>query len=328
MDQTPISFEFLDRKTYSTKGSKTVWVKTARSGWEKRQATIQIVLHADGVLRCKPLLIFKGKGGYKGKPFHPSLLAEWKQYDSRVKVAFNDKAYATTETMIEWVKSQFSYSSAFVFKKWEDKHEPRLLTLDVFKGQLNDIVLAEFKRINCTCSFIPGGTTGFIQVCDVGINKVLKNRIQDLADKHYDSHETQWIEGKYSVGQRRVMLVNWVAQAWEDLHKYDSKLIRQTFTDLGLTLPTDGSQDDKIKIKDLPGLKVGDWQNWKPTDGCLQPSDTLVTPWIDTVMTNKTIEKVDTQAEEAEQPMSDSDSDSDDSDGDSSSDNSGIEQFW
>ena len=27
--------------------------------------------------------------------------------------------------------------------------------------------------------------------------------------------------------------------------------------DLGLTLPTDGSQDDKIRIKDLPGLKVG-----------------------------------------------------------------------
>jgi len=37
------------------------------------------------------------------------------------------------------------------------------------------------------------------------------------------------------------MLVNWVAQAWEDLYKYDSQLIQQTFTDLGLTLPTDGS---------------------------------------------------------------------------------------
>jgi hypothetical protein len=50
-----------------------------------------------------------------------------------------------------------------------------MLTLDVFKGQLNNEVLAEFKRMNCTCSFIPGGTTGFIQVCDVAINKPLKD---------------------------------------------------------------------------------------------------------------------------------------------------------
>jgi hypothetical protein len=52
-----------------------------------------------------------------------------------------------------------------------------MLSLDVFKGQLNNKVLAEFKRINCTCSFILGGTTGFIQVYDVAINKPLKDQI-------------------------------------------------------------------------------------------------------------------------------------------------------
>jgi hypothetical protein len=119
-----------------------------------------------------------------------------------------------------------------------------MLTLDVFKGQLNDDVLAEFKRINCTCSFIPSGTTGFIQVCHVSINKVLKKkRIFDLADFHYNAHKQQCMENKYTVGQRQAMLVDWVAQTWEDL---------------GLTLPTDGSEDYKIKIKDLPGITVGD----------------------------------------------------------------------
>jgi hypothetical protein len=127
--------------------------------------------------------------------------------------------------MIEWIHSQFANSSAYVFRRWEEKHEPRLLTLDVFKGQLNDNVLAKFKKLNCTCSFIPGSTTGFIQVCDVGINKVLKKRISDLADLYYNTHKQQWLENKYSVGQRRVMLVSWVAQAWEDLYKYDSDLI-------------------------------------------------------------------------------------------------------
>jgi hypothetical protein len=50
-----------------------------------------------------------------------------------------------------------------------------MLTLNVFKGQLNDDVLAKFKWINYTCSFTLGGTTSFIQVCDVAINKPLKD---------------------------------------------------------------------------------------------------------------------------------------------------------
>jgi hypothetical protein len=86
MDQTPICFEFLSSKTYETKGSNTVWVKTARSGWDKRQATLQILLHADGEPRCKPLLIFHGKGDKKGRPFHKGLRAEYKLYDPWVVV--------------------------------------------------------------------------------------------------------------------------------------------------------------------------------------------------------------------------------------------------
>jgi len=37
-----------------------------------------------------------------------------------------------------------------------------MLLLDVFKGQFNNKVLAAFKGINCTCSFILSGTTSFI----------------------------------------------------------------------------------------------------------------------------------------------------------------------
>src|SRR5277367_2186230 len=121
------------------------------------------------------------------------------------------------------------------------------------------------------------------------------------------------------------MLVSWVAQAWDNLHKYNSNLIRQTFTDLGLSLPTDGSRDKEIKIKDLPNVEVGDWKNWTPTQGCKQPfnnSTTRVevpkTPWINTIMTNKTLKEVERLADEAEQA---DDAVQDDSD----SDNSGIE---
>jgi hypothetical protein len=84
---------------------------------------------------------------------------------------------------------QYSHASAFPFRSWEHHHKPWMLSLDVFKGQFNDEVLAAFKGINCTCSFILGGTTGFIQACDVGINKVLKNWITEQAELHYDANE-------------------------------------------------------------------------------------------------------------------------------------------
>jgi hypothetical protein len=76
-----------------------------------------------------------------------------------------------------------------------------LLFLDVFSGQKTKEVIASFKALKCTTSFIPGGTTGFIQVCDTVVNKSLKARIEELADQYIDENEREWVEGKYSVSQ-------------------------------------------------------------------------------------------------------------------------------
>lgn len=57
-----------------------------------------------------------------------------------------------------------------------------------------------------TPSFIPSGCTGYVQVLDVAVNKPIKNRIKELADMHFDSHFDQWNRGKYTVGDRRIML--------------------------------------------------------------------------------------------------------------------------
>ena len=46
MDQTPLAFEFLDGRTYNSKGAKTVWLKEGKSGHNKRQATLQITVCA------------------------------------------------------------------------------------------------------------------------------------------------------------------------------------------------------------------------------------------------------------------------------------------
>ena len=47
VDQTPLPFENTEGRTYAQRGGRTIWVKEQRSGWSKRQASLQLTLHAD-----------------------------------------------------------------------------------------------------------------------------------------------------------------------------------------------------------------------------------------------------------------------------------------
>jgi hypothetical protein len=108
IDQTPIAFEFLSGRTYDFKGAKTIWIKEQRSGWDRRQATLQVIVYADGENRCKPLLIFHGE------PIGDSRRrAEVKLYDPGVRVAFNKTAWADGLNLKDWVKKQYMQSSLY-----------------------------------------------------------------------------------------------------------------------------------------------------------------------------------------------------------------------
>ena len=88
MDQTLISFKFLHKRTYDTTGVRTVFLKQTGSGWNRRQATLQILVHADGIQRCKPLLIFHGMNkDHRQKLKAGNLRRKYRLYDSRVKVS-------------------------------------------------------------------------------------------------------------------------------------------------------------------------------------------------------------------------------------------------
>jgi hypothetical protein len=44
------------------------------------------------------------------------------------------------------------------------------------------------------------------------------------------------------------------------VYKYHKDAIIKSFRDVGLSLPTDGSRDSKLSIRDLPNVIVGDWR--------------------------------------------------------------------
>jgi hypothetical protein len=160
--------------------------------------TLQIAVFTDGVPRCKPLLMFKGRP--KSKDYRRRVEAQ--RYNPGVIVIFNEKAYANTSNLIDWVKNQYSMASAYPLRD----NEPRFLALDAFaphknkgakvrknkseaakkKRQTEERLQQElrdaFKKLNVTLLIILGGCTGYVQVLDILINKLIKAYIKEYED--------------------------------------------------------------------------------------------------------------------------------------------------
>jgi len=163
------------------------------------------------------------KGGVKGDSCRRN---KYKRYHLSVVVIFNEKAYANTSNLINWVKQQYSMASAYPLCD----NEPQFLSLNAFalhknKGRkdlqkelekakikrLKEEVLQQelwdqFAKLNVTTSIILGGCTGYVQVLDVTVNKIIKQYIEDAEDRWVDEHLDEWDAGKFSIGDRRVLL--------------------------------------------------------------------------------------------------------------------------
>jgi hypothetical protein len=175
-------------------------------------------------------------------------------------VIFNTKAYANGETLKQWARQDYKWGSAFS----PSDNEPRFLVLDAFSAhkkkkddgekQAEEDFVGELKKLNTTISMVPPGATGYVQVCDGFPNRKMKELISEREEIHYDLHEDEWRAGKYSVGDRRVLLVQWTFEAYNELHEKYGHLIVKAFEQVGLSLNPDGSEDWKLKIRDLSGL--------------------------------------------------------------------------
>ena len=51
------------------------------------------------------------------------------------------------------------------------------------KKKLQQQLWDEFTKLNVTTSIIPAGCTGYVQVLDVTVNKIIKQYIEDFEDQ-------------------------------------------------------------------------------------------------------------------------------------------------
>ena len=96
IDQVPLPFVAGQEKTYDVTGNKQVWVSQPSSGLDKRQATVQLCIRAEGNQHVKPAIVFRGKGNVSS--------AEKAQYDQHADVYFQTYAWMDSQLNQEWVK--------------------------------------------------------------------------------------------------------------------------------------------------------------------------------------------------------------------------------
>jgi len=163
MDQTPIAFEYLKGRTYNQIGEKSIGLQSSKSGWDKRQETIQLTAFADRVAWVKPLIFFHGKGT------RSTIMSQERLCDNRVVVKFTPTAYANSSNMLEWLDQQLVPVL---------NGEPTLLAIDLFSSHKTEEVLDTFRPHDIMPSIIPGGCTAQVQPLHVSINRPFKDLLK------------------------------------------------------------------------------------------------------------------------------------------------------
>lgn len=126
-----------------------------------------------------------------------------------------------------------------------------LLVLDLHKAQKSDYITDILKNeSNITPVFVPAGATGIIQPLDVSYNAPFKKKVEEAALKHMNDHLDDYLHGKFTAGQRRVLITQWVGDAWEELSK-DTNIAVRSFKKCGISTAADGSEDFEIHLEGL-----------------------------------------------------------------------------
>ncbi|KAJ0125647.1 Uncharacterized protein HZ326_31247 [Fusarium oxysporum f. sp. albedinis] len=247
VDETPITFEIDSGDTWALQGSKTISVKTIRSGWEKRQATAILYIFGDGVCRLEPTIIFKGSPGDNSRIFQD----EGNQYAPGIKVIYNDHAYNNEDLMESWLKDDIPTVKSAT--------EDFLLVMDAATFHLTDRVKEEVRRQLVTPALIPAGCTSLLQPLDTTINRVFKQFYREEMDI-YELEEERKGKTQWTVSERRIMTTWIVYRAWERIKK-EQDMIRDSFLRSGITTRPDGSQDHLISIKGIENIDFSGWEN-------------------------------------------------------------------
>ena len=119
--------------------------------------------------------------------------------------------------------------------------------LDLHKAQKTDHVKELLKECHTTPIFVPAGCTSIVQPLDVSFNAPFKKKVESAALQHMQDNLDEYLNGKITAGERRILLTKWVGEAWEELAKNQEMIVR-SFKKCGISIAADGSEDFEVHL--------------------------------------------------------------------------------
>lgn len=116
-----------------------------------------------------------------------------------------------------------------------------MLVLDVHRAQKMEEIQ---KHLHEECKtepvFVPAVTTSLVQPVDVAFNAPFKAAIDAMANSHLQENLDDYVKGRISASQRRILFTKWVGKAWEDISSKKDMIIC-SFKKCGISVAINGS---------------------------------------------------------------------------------------
>ena len=181
-----------------------------------------------------------------------------------MSVTFQDNAWCDEVVMMSWIRQQWKPACS----------GEMVLVLDVHKAQKTEQIKS-LLRDTCKTEpvFVPAGTTGLVQPVDVVFNAPFKARIDQLATMHMQENVDDYIRGKFTASERRILFTKWVGQAWKEISAKKDVIVR-SFKKCGISVAIDGSEDSAINITGLEDYQVSESED-EATDDDTNPFEDM-----------------------------------------------------
>jgi hypothetical protein len=242
MDQVPMPFSSPSKRSMNEKGAPRGNRFTAASEDDKRFCTIQVTLCADNTDNDVPIeLIFASTSG--GEKMSQEEKDFYKEYPN-VKVRWQPKAWADEPICIDYIVDLREHTV--------DKG-PIALIMDNHSAQSTPRLQNIMTHFDINYVYTPAGCTDCVSPIDRNVGHWLKERVYQYQDDELELPENRnWAlpskHGGLTKKEKRMHVVRWMSQAWEDLKRERPELLTAAWVQSGCLVAKDGSENHLIKL--------------------------------------------------------------------------------
>jgi len=180
-----------------------------------------------------PICIFKGKRLSRGEQIPPDVV-----------VWFQKNGWMDTNLMIKYI----DYLNDNLRSNGSNRHIPRMMVFDSFKGHLEESVKRKFRDSGFDLAVIPGGLTSICQPLDVTINKPFKDNLRKEWHLWMASGGAGLTTGGNLKRAKLSDVCRWVKHSWESI---SSETIIQSFETCDISNEIIDENSDKENEEDF-----------------------------------------------------------------------------